>query len=444
MARPRDDRQKDLLRPALEEIIDMGHALVRLAAKIDWPFLADRFGSVCQPGPGQPGLPPRLVAGLFILKHMHNLSDEVLCARWVENPYYQYFCGEQSFCHKLPFDRSSLTRWRQRLGEEQLVALIQESLSVAHETGALETKDLERVVVDTTVQPKAVAHPTDARLMHRALVKLVGLARCHGVPLRQSYLRVAKRAAIMVGRYTHAHQFKRARRELKFLRTRLGRVIRDIRRRIDGNAELQERFGHLLDLAAKVRFQDQRRRGPKVYSLHAPEVECIGKGKAQAPYEFGCKVSIATPVTAPRGGQFVLHAQALHGNPYDGHTLGPMITGLEALTGVETRRIHVDKGYRGHNHPHKFRVWISGQVRRVTASIRREMRRRAAVEPVIGHLKAEHRMDRNYLKGRDGDRINAILAAAGYNFGLLLRWLAEILRALATALFHTPATSQTA
>jgi transposase, IS5 family len=407
---------------------------------------------VCQPGPGQPGLPPRLVAGLFILKHMHNLSDEVLCARWVENPYYQYFCGEQSFCHKLPFDRSSLTRWRQRLGEEQLVALIQESLSVAHETGALETKDLERVVVDTTVQPKAVAHPTDARLMQRALVKLVGLARRHGVPLRQSYLRVAKRAAIMVGRYTHAHQFKRARRELKFLRTRLGRVIRDIRRRIDGNAELQERFGHLLDLAAKVRFQDQRRRGPKslpstrsrVYSLHAPEVECIGKGKAQAPYEFGCKVSIATPVTAPKGGQFVLHAQALHGNPYDGHTLGPMITGLEALTGVETRRIHVDKGYRGHNHPHKFRVWISGQVRRVTATIRREMRRRAAVEPVIGHLKAEHRMDRNYLKGRDGDRVNAVLAAAGYNFGLLLRWLEELLRAIAAALFRTRTIPQTA
>jgi IS5 family transposase len=444
MARPRDDRQKDLLRPALEEIIDMGHPLVRLAEKIDWGFLEGRFGSVCQPGPGQPGLPPRLVAGLFILKHMHNLSDEVLCARWIENPYYQYFCGEQSFCHKLPFDRSSLTRWRQRLGEEQLVALIQESLSVAHKTGALETKDLERVVVDTTVQPKAVAHPTDARLMHRAIVKLVALARRHDVPLRQSYLRVAKRAAIMVGRYTHAHQFKRARRALKFLRTRLGRLIRDIGRALDGRPELQNRFGALLDLALKVRFQDHRQRGPKVYSLHAPEVECIGKGKARAPYEFGCKVSIATSATAPKGGQFVLHAKALHGNPFDGHTLGPVIKDMEAMTGIETRRIHVDKGYRGHSHPHKFRVWISGQVRRVTAAIRREMRRRAAVEPVIGHIKAEHRMDRNYLKGRDGDRINAVLAAAGYNFGLLLRWLAELLRAFIALLFATPATAQIA
>jgi len=434
MGRPRDDRQKDLLRPALDQIIDMGHPLVRLAGEIEWGFLDRRFSRVCAPGPGQPGLPTRLVAGLFILKHMHSLSDEALCARWIENPYYQYFCGELSFCHELPFDRSSLTRWRQRLGEAELVALLQESLAVAHKTGAVESKDLERVAVDTTVQPKAIAHPTDARLTHRALEKLVKLARREGVVLRQSYLRVAKRAAIMVGRYIHAHQFKRARRALKFLRTRLGRVIRDIRRKIDGDATLETRFGSLLDLAVKVRLQDQRRRGRKVYSLHAPEVECIGKGKARAPYEFGCKVSIATPVTSPKGGQFVLHAKALHGNPYDGRTLGPVVADLERLTGVETRRIHVDKGYRGHTHPHKFRVWISGQVRRVTAAIRREMKRRAAVEPVIGHLKAEHRMDRNYLKGYKGDRINAVLAAAGYNFGLLLRWLVALLRALIQAL----------
>jgi IS5 family transposase len=326
MAKPRDDRQKDLLRPALEAIIDHGHPLVRLACEIDWGFLDGRFASVCTPGVGQPPLPTRLVAGLLILKHMHDLSDEVLCARWLENPYCQFFCGELSFCHRLPFERSSLTHWRQRLGEEQLAALIQESLSVAHKTGALATRDLERVVVDTTVQPKAIAHPTDARLCHRALEKLVDLARRNDVPLRQSYRRVAKRAAIMVGRYTHAHQFKRARRELKFLRIRLGRVIRDIRRKIACHDALTERFADLLALATRVRFQDHRQRGPKVYALHAPEVECIGKGKARAPYEFGCKVSIATPVTKPKGGQFVLHAKALHGNPFDGHTLGPVVT----------------------------------------------------------------------------------------------------------------------
>jgi IS5 family transposase len=428
MSQPRDDRQDDLFRSSLEAIINLRHPLVRLAAEINWDFLAKRFSSVCRVGPGQPPLPTRLVAGLFIFKHMHNLSDEALCDRWVENPYFQYFCGEVVFRHELPFDRSSLTRWRQRLGEEQIAALLQESLAVAHRSGAIETKDLERVVVDTTVQEKAVAHPTDARLTHRAIEKLVDLAKREGVELRQSYLRVAKRAAIMVGRYTHAHQFKRARRQLKFLHTRLGRIIRDLRRKIEGNTALEDRFGPLLDLASRVRHQEQRQRGPKVYSLHAPEVECIGRGKARAPYEFGCKVSIVTPVTAPKGGQFVLHAKALHGNPYDGHTLGPVVADLEKLTGVAG--IHGDKGYRGHNYPDRFKVWITGQVRRVTQAVRREMRRRAAVEPVIGHLKQDHRMGRNYLKGRDGDRVNAVLAAAGYNFSLLLRWFTRLLRCL--------------
>jgi IS5 family transposase len=442
VSQPRDDRQDDLFGPRLEEIINLRHPLVRLAAEIDWQFLAGRFSSVCRVGPGQPPLPTRLMAGLLILKHMHNLSDEALCDRWVENPYFQYFCGEVVFQHAAPFDRSSLTRWRQRLGEEQIAALLQESLSVAHRAGAIETKDLERVVVDTTVQEKAVAHPTDARLTHRAIEKLVDLAKREGVKLRQSYLRLAKRAAIMVGRYTHAHQFKRARRELKFLRTRLGRIIRDIRRQIDGNPVLEDRFGSLLDLASRVRQQEQRQRGPKIYSLHAPEVECIGKGKARTPYEFGCKVSIVTPVTAPKGGQFVLHAKALHGNPYDGHTLGPVTADLERLTGVAVRRIHGDKGYRGHNYPDRFRVWISGQVRRVTKAIRREMRRRAAVEPVIGHLKEDHRMRRNHLKGREGDRINAVLAAAGYNFSLLRRWFDELLRVLLLILYRSRSTAR--
>lgn len=434
MSTPRDDRQKDLFRPALDQIIDLEHPMARLAGRIDWGFIEARLGEVYSPGSGQPPLPIRLMAGLLIVKHMQSLSDEAVCARFLDSPYVQFFCGEQVFRHDLPFDRSSLTRWRQRLGEERLAALLQESLNVAHKAGAIETKDLERVVLDTTVQPKAIAHPTDARLMHRALVKLVAMAKRSGVKLRQSYLRVARRAAIMAGRYIHAHQFKRARRELRLLRSRLGRVVRDIDRRIASNAAAKDRLVPLLAVAKRVLIQNHNQRGPKVYALHAPEVECLGKGKARAPYEFGCKVSVATPATKPKGGQFVLHAKALHGNPFDGHTLGPMVADMEKLTGVTALRIHVDKGYRGHNHPNRFRVWISGQVRRVTATIKREMKRRAAVEPVIGHLKADHRMDRNHLKGRSGDAINAIMAAVGYNFSLLLRWFAALLRACFQAL----------
>ena len=204
MSKPRDTQQRDLLPPALDQVIDLGHPLVRLAQEIDWGVIGGRFSMVCQAGPGRPPLPTRLVAGLLILKHMHDLSDEASCERWVENPYFQFFCGEESFQRKRRFDRSSLTRWRQRLGEAQLAALLQESLSVAHKTGALATKDLERVAVDTTFQPKAVAFPTDARLMHKAIVLVGREAKRHGVELRQSYVRVARRAALMAGRYAHA------------------------------------------------------------------------------------------------------------------------------------------------------------------------------------------------------------------------------------------------
>ena len=404
---------------------------------MDWGFLEGRFGEVYMDDPGQPPLPTRLMAGLAILKHTYDLSDEVLCERWVENPYYQFFCGEEFFQHRLVFDRSSLTRWRNRMGEGRLQALIQESLSVATRTKAIKPSELSRVIVDTTVQPKNVTFPTDAKLLNRAREKLVRLAQLTGVGLRQSYARVGKFALIQHQRYAHAKQFKRANRMLKKLRTYLGRVIRDIGRKIENNEALEVKFTSLLELARRVREQQQRQRGPKVYSLHAPEVECIGKGKAHRPYEFGVKVSVATTLKHGKGGQFVTHVKALPGNPYDGHTLATVIPDMEALAGNTIARILADKGYRGHNAPpdHKFRVFLSGQKRGVTPKIKRELRRRSAVEPVIGHLKAEHRMGRNYLWCRRGDAANAVLAAAGYNFRRLIRWLTLLLRQILSALF---------
>jgi IS5 family transposase len=426
----RESGQGDLLRSRLDAIIDMEHALVKLARTIDWRFLEQRFGAVYDDQPGRPPLPTRLMAGLAILKHTYDLSDEVLCERWLENPYYQFFCGEEFFQHRLVFDRSSLTRWRQRMGEEKLQALLQESLSVATKTEAIKPADLNRIIVDTTVQPKNVMFPTDARLLNRAREILVRLAKRQGVRLRQSYARVGKFALIKHQRYAHAKQFKRANKALKTLRTYLGRVIRDIARKIEGDGWLKEViFGPILSLARRVRDQKQHQRGPKVYSLHAPEVECIGKGKAHRPYEFGVKVSVATTLSRARGGQFVTHAKALPGNPYDGHTLATVIPDMERLIGNIIERILADKGYRGHNAPpdYKFRVFTSGQKRRMTPKIKRELRRRSAVEPVIGHLKAEHRMGRNYLWHRKGDAINAVLAAVGYNFRRLIRWLSLLL-----------------
>ncbi|MDW6026675.1 IS5 family transposase [Mesorhizobium sp. BAC0120] len=439
--RPRERREtgkQDLFRSRLDQIIDLNHPLVKLAKAIDWSFLERHFGEVYKDGPGHPPLPTRLMAGLAILKHSYDLSDEVLCERWVENPYYQYFCGEEFFQHRLVFDRSSMTHWRQRMGEERLKVLLQESLSVAAKTGALKPSELSRVIVDTTVQPKNVTFPTDAKLLNRAREKLVRLARQHGVSLRQSYARLGKIALIQHQRYAHAKQFKRARRVYRKLRTYLGRVMRDLDRKIEGNEALRTKCARLLSLARRVHEQQQRQRGPKVYSLHAPEVECIGKGKPHRPYEFGVKVSVATTLAHAKGGQFVAHVQALPGNPYDGHTLATVIPDMQAMLGNTLERIYADKGYRGHNAPpdHRFRVFIAGQKRRMTPAIKRQLRRRSAIEPVIGHLKAEHRMGRNYLWHRHGDAANAILAAAGYNFRRLIRWL-SLLLCLMLAAFST-------
>jgi IS5 family transposase len=440
--RPRERREsgeQDLFRSRLDQIIDMEHALAKLARAIDWRFLEEKFGAVYKDGAGQPPLPTRLMAGLAILKHTYDLSDEVVCELWIENPYYQYFCGEEFFQHRLPLDRSSMTNWRQRMGEERLQALLQESLAVATRSGAMKPRDLARVIVDTTVQPKNITFPTDAKLLNRAREKLVKLAKKLGVELRQSYTRVGKFALIQHQRYAHAKQFNRANRALRKLKTYLGRVIRDITRKIDGEPWLEAMFAHLLSLARRVRAQERGQRGHKVYSLHAPEVECIGKGKAHKPYEFGVKVSVATTLKHCKGGQFVTHVQALPGNPYDGHTLARVIPAMEQLIGNTIERLHADAGYRGHNAPpdYKFKIYTSKQKRRVTPQIKREMRRRSAVEPVIGHLKAEHRMDRNYLAFREGDANNAILAAVGYNFRRLIRWL-SILLCIIRALICAP------
>jgi transposase, IS5 family len=441
--KPRERREKgeqDLFRSRLDQIINMNHELVKLAKALSWSFLETKCGEVYSEGPGMPPLPTRLIAGLAILKHTFDLSDEELCARWVENPYFQYFCGEEFFCHALPFDRSSMTRWRQRMGEERIASLLQESLAVAVKTGAMKPADTKRVILDTTVQPKNVMFPTDAKLLNRARENLVRLARKVGIDLRQSYRRVGKLALIRHQRYAHAHQFKRAGKAFRKLKTYLGRTIRDIARQIANEDELKVIFRRPLHLAARVLEQRQHQRGRKVYSLHAPEVECISKGKAHAPYEFGVKVSLATTLNRSKGGQFALHAKALPGNPYDGHTLAEIIPDMEAMIGVELERILVDAGYRGHNAPlsHRFRIYTAGQKRRMTPAIKREMRRRAAIEPVIGHLKNEHRMRRNYLAHAQGDAINAILAAAGYNFRLLLKWLRLLLCLCRAIVFNQP------
>ena len=241
-----------------------------MAGTIDWSWI-DAELSGCFSDEGRPGLTTRFMVGLLLLKHIYGLSDEEVCARWVYDPYFQYFTGEEFFAHEFPHERSGMSHWRKRIGGK-LDVLLAESLRVAHASGALKTNDLARITVDTTVQPKNVTHPTDAKLMLTAIEKLGALAKSQGLKLRQSYARLAKRAALMAGRYIHAKQFKRANRELRFLRTRLGRLIRDVRRKIEGNDRLQEflpsrstrpsKSAGKITTSAAVRFTPGMRRRP--------------------------------------------------------------------------------------------------------------------------------------------------------------------------------------
>jgi transposase, IS5 family len=432
--KPRTTGEGDLFRARLDQIINMRNELVQLASKIDWDWIDHEIAPLYS-DQGRPGIETRFVIGLLLLKHIYGLSDDGVCERWVYDPYFQHFTGETFFQHEFPHERSDLSHWRKRLGSK-LDLLLAESLRLAHEAGALRTRDLKRVTVDTTVQPKAITFPTDAKLLHAAIKGLNRLANKCSVRLRQSYLRIAKHAAMMAGRYAHAKQFKRHHRQLRLLRTRLGRLIRDIRRKIAGQAELEAAFECPLARAEQIRSQQQRQRGWKLYSFHAPEVECIGKGKASAPYEFGVKASIVTTNACAPGGQFVLHAKALPGNPYDGHTLAAVIDATEKLTGCAIERAYVDKGYRGHDTANPHRVFISGQKRGVFGIIKRELRRRSAIEAVIGHMKTDGHLGRCHLKGPEGDAANVILTAVGHNLRLVLAWLGTLLRFILLTLYR--------
>jgi transposase, IS5 family len=422
--RPEGDASDDLFRARLSSQLDGKHPLVRLAGLIQWASFESEFGPLYHETLGRPGKPTRLMVGLTYLKHSYNLSDEQVCERWLENPYWQFFCGFDYLQHQLPIDPSSLTRWRERIGASGMERLLAATIDAALAAGAVKPSSLERVTIDTTVQPKAIAFPTDSRLYHRGREILVRLAARHGIRLRQSYHRLGKRALRLANRYAHARQMRRARREIRRLKTFLGRVARDIGRKLADRPGLAPHFAEPLARVTRLLAQ-QKTDHAKLYALHAPEVECLAKGKAHKRYEFGVKVSVAT--TNREG--LVLGMLALPGNPYDGHSLAAALAQVERMTGVGVARGYVDRGYRGHGLDHRH-VFISGQRRGVTTTIRRELRRRSAIEPVIGHMKTDGRLDRNLLAGARGDAINALLCGTGYNLRLILNHLRRLLRAL--------------
>jgi transposase, IS5 family len=409
--------QSDLFRLKLMNLIDLRHELCRLAERIEWQKLSERFGALYAEK-GRPGVPIRLMAGLHYLKHAYGLSDEAVVKSWRENPYWQYFCGEEYFQHELPIDPSQMTRFRTRLGAAGCETLLKLTIEAGIKSEAVKPASFAQVTVDTTVQEKAIAFPTDARLYHKARLWLVRLAKESNIELRQSYRRKGKVALFMQQRYAAARQMRRARREQKRLKVYLGRVYRDLQRKLPAQpAAVRDRFAQPMARVKRL-LQQERNDQNKLYSLHAPEVECIAKGKAHKKYEFGVKVSLAVT----QRDNFVVGALCLPGNPYDGHTLGRALRQVKRLTGARPEHCFVDRGYRGHG-VESMQVHIAGQRRGLSRSLRRALKRRNAIEPIIGHAKHDGLMGRNYLLGKVGDAMNAILAAAGHNLRIILRKL---------------------
>lgn len=417
--RTRDLDQGDLFRSRLDQMLDSSHPLFKLAQSIDWNAFEREFEPLYDAGNGRPGLPIRLMVGLHYLKHLYNASDEVVVATWLENPYWQYFCGGTYFEHDFPCDPTSLVKWRQRVGAVGMQKLLEQTLSTAKRSGLLKASEVQKVNVDTTVQQKAIAFPTDARLYDKSRRALVRAAKANGLSLRQSYTFLGKKALHMQGRYSAARQGKRAVRETRKLRTYLGRLLRDVKRQAAHLDSLDPRLAELIQIAERIYIQ-KRKDGGKVYSVHAPEVVCIAKGKVHQKYEFGCKAHV---VTTSRH-NWVLSIDAEHGDggaPYDGSTLKNALHQARKIVGLPIEQACVDRGFRGSvHHPDDVEILISGR-RGLKGSLKKLLRRRSAIEPVISHVKKEHGLDRNYLKGKEGDRINAILSGCGFNLRKLLR-----------------------
>ena len=424
--------QSDLFNTPLADLLNSRHELYQLANLIDWQTLDKSFGQFFTATNGAPALSTRLIAGLHYLKHAFAVSDEEVVALWVENPYWQHFCGEAFFQHPMPCHPTSLTKWRNRIGEEGCEWMLLVTIQAGVTSQTVKRKDFQSVTVDSTVQEKAITYPTDGKLYERCRQHRVRLADRYEISLRQNYNRKAPYLLMMTNRYNHAKQMKRKQKTLKQLKTWVGRVYRDIERQLPTQPiEVREAFKETLEKTQRILTQ-QRHDKNKLYSFHAPEVECITKGKVHKKYEFGVKVGI----TVTNNSNFVLGARSFPGNPYDGHTLESCLEQAEILSGTRAKEVFVDLGYRGVDVPN-VTLYKARQKRGLnTRRLKRALKRRNAIEPIIGHLKNDGLLGRNYLKGELGDALHAVLCGAGHNIRLILRQLRIFLPSFWKALWR--------
>jgi len=371
----------------------------------------------------------RVMLALSMLQAMYNGSDSFTEEELKENIYWQYFCGYEYLQQDLDVSEATIRRFRNDLGEEGYNEILKELLRIGLKVGALKKKDLESVIIDTTVQIKNIKHPHDVYLMETAREKVVDLCKRLGIPLNETYAKTFKYKTIKLWKYKEDSKARQRRKIMISLKVRLGRLIRICQRAIEkSKLELSEEDCAILSRAKNIHAQSILKKKDKdiykkenkiIYSFHAPEVECIGKGKLNKPYEFGNKVGIAVSGR----GNFVLGVKSFHGNPYDGHTLDQTVVELRKLS-PETSKIFVDLGYTGHNFKEKGKVFTAKTKKTLSNDDKKMQKRRSAIEPIIGHLKNFGRMGRNYLKGVVGDIVNPLISAVGLN----LRRITNILK----------------
>ena len=457
----------DFFRSRLDQMIDLRHPLAVLSKRLPWASLeaavAPKLARDARPAKqlrgedlagsfegefaggispaGRPRLPVRLMISLLYLKNSFNLSDEELALRWAENVQWQFFGGMDYYEPRLPCDATQIGRFRRLLGEEGLEQLVKFTIETAVGIKAIKPAELERVIVDTTVMEKAIAHPVDSRLLEIARHKVVSAAKRAGIALKQTFAKEGKELRRKAGGYAHAKQFRRLKKVLKRQRTILGIVMREVQRKLElerqsiaaGGTPAHEPSAPTamselmmwLERAERIRTQ-QRFDKNKLYALHAPEVECIGKGKARKPYEFGVKVSLA--VTHKSG--LMVGARSFPGNPYDGHILAAQLeqtTNLLQDLGRSPAQVIVDLGFRGVDADNPgVEIIHRGRYKSLTSEQKRWLKRRQAIEPMIGHTKSDNRMDRCWLQGAIGDALHALSCAAGYNIRWLLRAIVRL------------------
>lgn len=413
------------------DLLNTHHPLFILGNNINWQIFEDNFLPLYCADNGRPAKPIRLMVGLLMLKHIRNISDESVVEQWAENSYYQYFCGETSFVPAVPCEATELVHFRNRIGKAGMELIFAESIRINGD----DAKE-DKIKVDTTVQEKNITYPTDAKLHKKIIKKCQSISEQEGLPVRQAYTFILKKLRLAQRFRNHPANGGKAKKADKKMKTIAGRLVRELERNLASNSIYQDH----LNLFKKVLAQKRSDKN-KIYSLHEPHINCISKGKEHKKYEFGNKVSIS--VTENTG--VIVGALSFSNNPYDGHTLPVVLNQYQNIFNATPKEITVDRGYRGKtqigttkiNIPKPFNDKLLSKYQQL--KLRKQFKRRAAIEPVIGHLKTDHRVARNFYKGIKGDEINMLLAAAAFNFkrmmnkwkqsifGFLQNWFVQLL-----------------